>query len=173
MAADYKIKYATPVDLTITLASLATSSTRVAGRESTAVDNGTNLYVDALVAGKFTVGTTPTISTFIDVWIYAARDETPTYPTLVTTGITGSDAGATAATEGIRSNAMRLGATVLVDATTSDRGYDFAPFSVAALYGGVLPRRWGVFVTHNTGVNLNSTGGNHKITYTGIHGQSV
>lgn len=162
------LAYAAPADFTITLASLATSSTRVAGRESTAIVNTTNLYVDAIVGGKVCVGTTPTINTFIDIWVYAARDSTPAYPTLVTTGLTGSDAAATAATEGIRNNALKWATSILVDATTTDRVYEFSPFSVAALFGGVLPTHWGVFVTHNTGVNLNSTGGNHKITYIGV-----
>lgn len=167
--------YATPVDLTITLASLATSATRVAGRESTAVNNGDSgaRYDDVLVSGKITVGTTPTANTYIDIWVYAARNETPTYPTLVTTGLTGSDAAATAATEAIRNNALRLGATILVDATTSDRVYELAPFSVAELFGYVMPRRWGVFVTHNTGVNLNSTGSNHAVTYQGVTYEDV
>ena len=57
-------------------------------------------------------------------------------------------------------------ATMLVDATTSDRTYWFAPVSVAALFGGTLPKYWGAFITHNTGVNLNSTGTNHVISYT-------
>ena len=168
-----KAKYATPVDLTITLASLATSSTRVAGRESTVVDNTSNLYSDALLAGKIRVGTTPTINTFIDIWVYAQRDDTPTYPTLVTSGITGTDAAATAATEGIRNNALKLAASMLVDATTTDRDYDFSPVSVASIFGGVLPKRWGCWVTHSTGVNFNSTGSNHKLTYTGVNVESV
>jgi hypothetical protein len=169
----YSIFYGTPVDLTITLASLATSTTRVLGRESTAVSNASSLVLDMLLSGKITVGTTPTINTYIDVWIYAARDDTPNYPTLVTTGITGSDAGATAATEGIRNNALTLAATILVDATTTDRTYDFKPVSIAALFGGTLPKRWGVFVTHNTGVNLNATGSNHKLTYVPVQQTSA
>lgn len=166
--ADLEISYASPADFTITLASLATSSTRVAGRESTAIDNSTNEYVDALVGGKITVGTTPTANTFIDVWVYAAWDEGPTYPSLVTSGISGTDGGATAVTEGVRNSAMRLAHTILVDATTSDRQYAVPMFSVADLFGGRMPRRWGLWVSHNTGVNLNSTGSNHDLSYTGI-----
>ena len=60
MAGDIKTKYpassADTTALTITLASLATSSTLVAGRESTAVDNSSNVDEDHLVSGQITVG---------------------------------------------------------------------------------------------------------------------
>lgn len=173
MAATFKTLYGAVADLTITLASLATSATRVAGRQSTAVTEASDLALDELVSGKITVGTTPTINTYIDIWVFAQQDDAPTYPTLVTTGLGASDAAATAATEGIRNNAMKWAASILVDATTSDRVYSFAAFSVAQLFGGRLPKRWGVFVAHNTGVNLNATGTNHQITRTPIFEQSV
>ena len=59
-------------------------------------------------------------------------------------------------------------AVISVTAATSDIGYAFAPFSVASRFGGVMPKYWGLFVTHNTGVNLNATGGNHVFSYNGI-----
>lgn len=166
--ADGKIKYASPATITITLASLASSSTRAAGRESTAIDNTTNLYVDALVGGKITTGTSPTVSTFIDIWVYAGRDSTPTYPDV----LDGTDSDETMTSENVRNSALRLAHTIVVDNTTA-RTYEVAPFSVASLFGGVMPTHWGLFVAHNTGVALNSTGGNHEFRFTGIHWQSV
>lgn len=165
--ADLKIKYANAATITISPASLATSSTRVAGRESTAVDNSTNLYLDALVSGKITTGTSPT-GGFIDIWVYASHDETPTYMDV----LDGTDSAETFNDENSRNSAMKLGAVIAPD-TTSDQVYWVAPFSVAALFGGVLPRFWGLFIAHSTGVNLNSTAGNHEFKYTGIHNQSV
>jgi hypothetical protein len=162
--ASIKIAYATPATITIAPASLATSATRVAGVESDAIDNGTNLYVDALVSGKITTGTTPTVSKQIDIWVYAAHDETPTYPDT----IDGTSSAETIASENVRNSAMRLLASIAVDAT-SDRTYWLAPTSVAELFGGRLPRRWGLFITHDTAVNLNSTSGNHEMKYTGIY----
>lgn len=166
--ADFKLKYATPATITISLASLATSATRVAGQESTAIDNGTNLYVDALVSGKITTGTTPTVNKQIDVWVYAAHDETPTYPDV----LDGTDSAETITSENVRNSALRLAHVVQIDAT-SDRAYWVAPFSVAALFGGILPRRWGLFIAHDTAVALNATGTNHELKYTGVHYQSV
>jgi hypothetical protein len=165
---DLKLKYASPATITISLASLGTSSSRTAGQESTAIDNGTNLYVDALVSGKITTGTSPTVSKQIDIWIYAAHDETPTYPDV----LDGTDSAETITSENVRNSAMRLATAIVVDAT-SDRTYWVAPFSVAALFGGILPRRWGLFIAHDTAVNLNATGSNHEWKFTGVHFQSV
>jgi len=168
LMADFKTKYADPVAITISLASLATSSTRTTGRESTAIDNGTNLYVDALVSGKVTTGVT-TANTRIDIWVYGSHDgDTPTYPDV----LDGTDSDETFATEAQRNSAMRLALSILVPDTTA-RTFWVAPFSVASLFGGVMPQRWGLFVAHNTGVALSATAGDHEFKYTGIHGQSV
>ena len=56
-----------------------------------------------------------------------------------------------------------------VDSTASDRTYPFAPVSVAALFGGELPKQFLVFVVHNTGVALNGTGGNHVLSVTPVN----
>lgn len=165
--ATIKPAYTTSAAITITLASLATSSTRVAGRESTVVDNTSNLFLDALVSGKVTTGTSPTAGKQIDVWVYASENGTA-YPDV----FDGTDSDETVTSENVRNAALRLGATIIVD-STSDRTYWVAPFSIAALYGGNMPRKWGLFVTHDTGVNLNATGGNHAFSYTGMHLQSV
>jgi hypothetical protein len=156
------IAYVTSADLTVTLASLATSSTLVAGRESTVIDNSTNLYLDALLSGFITTGTSPT-GGVIEVWVYAQINSGPAYPDVMD----GTDSAETVTSAPIKRASMALAARMPVD-TTSDRGYYFQPISVASLFGGVLPERWGVFVTHSTGVSLNATAGNHKISYQGI-----
>lgn len=166
--ADFKIKYGAETAITCDVSSLASSSSRTAGRASTVVDNTSNLYDDAIVSGKIRTGTSPTVSKQIDVWVYAQRNDTPTYPD----GITGSDAAKTMTSENVRNSALRLACSILVDAT-SDRDYDIAPFAVAALFGGIMPRRWGLFVAHDTAVALNATAGNHEFKYSGIHYQSV
>lgn len=158
------VTYATPSALTITLASLATSSTLVAGRESNEIDNTTNKYVDALLQGKITTGTTPTTDKLIAVYVWGSDTSAATTARDV---IDGADSVETITSDKIRDGFLRLAATMAVDAT-SDRTYEFGPVSVANLFGGVMPRYWGVFVTHATGVNLNSTGSNHAIQFTGI-----
>ena len=57
--ANVKIYYDTAADVTITLASLATDTNLLTGRKSTAVDNSSNKYLDYLISGKITTGTSP------------------------------------------------------------------------------------------------------------------
>jgi len=56
-AGDTKIAYGSSSNLTITLDSLASDTNFLAGRESTEIDNE---YVDYLLSGKVTTGTSPT-----------------------------------------------------------------------------------------------------------------
>lgn len=163
------INYAAKVAFTLGLATtpLASSSTFVAGRESTEIDNTTNKYDDALVQGKVTVGTSPTANTQIQVWVYASDTSLAATPLDVIDGVD-SDETITGSSTGIRDGLLKLGAVVTVDSTTSNRTYYVAPFSIAQLYGGNMPKFWGLFVTHNTAVALNSTAANHEFTYTGI-----
>lgn len=172
---DIKTKYpassADTTALTITLASLATSSTLLGGRESTAIVNTTNLDLDHLLSGKIRTGTSPTVSKTIEVWVYApikVASGTPTYPDV----LDGTDSDETLTSANVKNSAMRLAHSISVDAT-SDRDYFIPPTSIAALFGGSLPTHWGVFVTHDTAVNLNATGGNHELHYQRIQAQSV
>jgi len=155
-AGDIKIVYGTPADVTITLASLATSTTRLVGRESTAVDNTTLLALDYLVSGRIMTGTSPTTAKSIEVWCVASWDGT-TYPA----GFAGSDAaGPTLIVE--NKAALSLVASMATIAT-SDVAYHFTCRSIASLFGGIVPPKFSFFVTHDTAVNLNSTAGNHQI----------
>jgi hypothetical protein len=164
----YKPAYTASATITIAPENVASSSSFIAGVESTVISNLSNLYADALVSGKWTAGTTPTINTQVQVWVYAPLSDdlasSVTYPDV----LDGSSSAETMTSTGVARGAMRLAAILDVDATTSDRVYPCAPFSVAALFGGHMPTRWGLFITHNTGVNSNSTGGNHSWSYIGI-----
>lgn len=149
--------FGTVQTLTITLASLATSATLVAGRESTARNQKTtDDAIDALLGGTITVGTTPTANTQIEVWGYGSYDDTN-----FTASATGTDAALTPTAKSL----MVLLAVIPVAAATSNVAFKFGPVSVARAFGGILPVQWGVWVTHNTGVNLHATGGNHEIEY--------
>lgn len=157
------INYAASAALTITLASLASATSKLTGRESTAVSNTTNKYIDALVGGKITTGTTPTTGKTIEIWVYGAVNDTPTYPDV----LDGTDSDETFGDDGSKFAALKLAKVINTDAT-SDQSYWVAPFSVAQLFGGVMPTHWGLWITHDTGVALNATAGNHEFKYTGI-----
>jgi hypothetical protein len=155
--------YGASTAITISLASLASSATWVAGRNSSIISNATDLFLDVLLSGKIRVGTTPVAGTSINVFVYAQMDDTPTYPD----SLTGSDAAFTCTSAGITQGYLMLARSLMVDSATSDRDYPFSGVSIARLFDGFMPQRWGVFVSHNTGVALNSTGGNHVLKYQG------
>lgn len=148
--------YGSKVTHTITLASLATDAALLAGRAGTAIDQkDTDDAVDALVGGLVTTGTTPTASRQIEVWAYASYDDTS-----YTEDITGSDANKTLVTK----STLRL-LTIIPTNNTSDKPYRWGPYSIAQAFGGIVPVQWGIFIVHNTGVNLNSTGGNQEVEH--------
>lgn len=154
------IQYGTATAFTITLASLASDATNIiAGRESTAIDNSSTLAVDVTVGGKIMTGTTPTVNKQIEVWAYGSYDGT-TY----TAGASGTDNNFSPTGE---KALMGLLIVIPTDAT-SNHSYEFGPCSIAQAFGGVMPKKFGVFVVHNTGVALNATGSNHEIKYTSI-----
>lgn len=163
--ADIKIAYAASAAYTMTLASLATSSTLVAGVESTAIDNTTNKFLDYLVGAKVTVGTTPTVLKTINLHAYAGQNDTPLYPDT----IDGTDSAETLTNLAVKS-ALPLGGVILLTAATSDIGYYIAPFSLASLFGQIVPKFHGLWLTHDTAVNLHATGGNHIVSHTGVYG---
>lgn len=159
------INHAAKVALTATLAALASSATWVAGRESSEIDNTTNKFVDALLQGKITVGTTPVSGTSIKVFVWGS--DTSAVATNLDT-IAGADGARTITSVGVRNGVLIEIANLEVDSATSNRTYWMTPKSIASFFGGVMPKFWGVFVAHNTGVALHATGGNHELTYTGI-----
>jgi hypothetical protein len=155
--ADVKLNYPAASDATITLTSLASDTNLLAGRESTAIDNTTNLYLDYLVSGKVTTGTSPTTARSIEVWAVGARDNT-NFPGV----FDGTDSDETITSANHKASVCRFVASMSTDAT-SDREYQFGPISMASVFGGTLPPKFVLFVTHNTAVALNATAGNHQI----------
>lgn len=162
--ADVKIAYGSSSDLTITLASLPTSSTLVAGRESTEVDNASSVkYLDYLCGGKITTGTSPTDARQIRTYIVAPFNDS-TYPDV----FDGTDSNETWTSTAMRDAAGKRLSTIATN-NTSDRTYPFGPESIAQFFGGSLPKKFVAWVTHDTGVNFNSTGSNHVISVTPVY----
>lgn len=159
------INYSSNTAITMDLANLGSSATFVAGRESSQIDNTTNKFVDAIVSGQVSVGTTPTANTQINVYVWGADTSLATTALDV---LDGTDSAETLTNVGIR-DALRLGASINVPANTSDVAYIVLPFSVASLFGGILPKFWGLFVAHNTGVNLRNNAVNtNSFEYVGV-----
>jgi len=157
--------YGSTTTHTISLASLSSDTNLVAGREGTAIDNTTEDAIDAMVGGKVTTGTSPTASKQIEVWAYGSYDGTS-----YSGGASGSDANLTP--QASAKSLLRL-LTIIPTSSTSNQTYTWGPFSVAAAFGGVLPKKWGIYIVHNTGVALNSTAGNHEVKHTPIKFESA
>ena len=155
--AELKLAYGTASDLTITLASMASDTNLLTGRESATIDNSANLFLDYLVSGKIATGTSPTAARSIEVWAVGSWDGT-NWPDV----FDGTESAETITSADIKASICRFVAA-MATANTSDRVYHFGPVSLAAAFGGVLPPKVVLFITHSTGVNLNSTAGNHQI----------
>lgn len=159
--ADLKTKYGTSNQtITLTIASLANNSARA----STALDNSTNVFLDALAQLKVKSNAAGTSSTgYVNIYAYATADGGTTY----SDGATGTDAAITLTSP---PNVKLIGRiNVVANATT----YKSDPLSVAAAFGGVLPDHWGIIIENKSGAALDSTGGNHAAFYQGVYGQSV
>lgn len=133
------------------LNSLATSSTWLAGWESTAIDNTSNLYLDYAVTAKITVGTTLTAGE-IRLYLVAMLDDS-TWPDV----FDGTSSAETVTNAGIRDAICKLGAVSATTTTNSVVYYLHCP-SVAAVFGGNLPAKFVVFITQSTNANLASSG---------------
>lgn len=153
-----KLKYGTSTSLTITLTSLTAGS----ARESTAVDNTSNLYLDALLGGQFTLAAgTPASDKSINVYVYGSEDGT-----IYGDNATGSDANLT-----MRSPTnLRLVASVATP-TSGGLTYNLSPSGVAKAFDNVLPRKWGVVVENLTNLAFAAT--TCAMSYTGVNLESV
>lgn len=166
---NFKLAYATAAALTITLAALASSSTWITGRESTAVDNSSNRYIDYRLGAEITTHATvaPTVNTEIRLYAYdCINPDTPTYPDT----ITGTNANVTL-TAAAAANMLDAGFVLMGSATvvaTANLSYPLTRcLSLAQAYGAA-PKRWGVYVAQNTGQALHASGP-HEINVTGSY----
>lgn len=155
--ADLKLSYPAASDLTVTLASLASDTNLLTGRESATIDNTANLYLDILISGKVTAGTSPTAARSIEVWVVGSWDGT-NWPDV----FDGTESAETITSADIKASVCRFLAAMATSNVT-DRAYHFGPVSLASAFGGTLPPKVVLFITHSTGVALNSTAGNHQI----------
>jgi hypothetical protein len=161
--ATINIAYAASATITVAPENIASSGTFVAGVESAVIDNASNKYVDALVGGLWTTGTTPTINTQCLIYVGSVLNDSPTYPDV----FDGTSSAETLTSAGVGRGFLKLGAVLDIDSTTTARAY-YCTFSVAQLFGGIMPLKWFLYISHNSGVNSNTTAGNHVWKYTGI-----
>lgn len=156
--ATLKQAWGTVRDFTLTLASLASSAT--AGREATAVTTNTDDCIDYIcqVGVKLQTGT-PANDKAVYVYVYGSVDGTN-----YTDNATGSDAAIT-----LRDPTNLRLACVIPCPDSGGLTYESSPFSIAALFGGILPAKWSIVVRNYTGVTLSATGGDHFAKYQAVY----
>ena len=159
MAGDIKNKYgANNQTITITLASLGNGSER----QSTAIDNSTNVFQDVLVFVKAKSGASAVSAAgYLNVYAFGSVDGGTTYS---------ENAGASDAAITLTNppNVPFIGQVNMVANATS---YYAGPFSVAQAFGGSLPDHWGIIIENKTGAALDATGGNFAVIYQGVLSQ--
>ena len=148
-----KVAYAASADQTVTnLAGLASSSTHVAGWESGAVDNTTNLYLDYRVTAKITVESAGLAAGQIRLYLVGMLDDS-TWPDV----FDGTESAETVTDTEIRDAICRLGAVTDTD-TTASRVYYLEVPSVSAVFNGQMPSKFVVFITQSTSTTLETSG---------------
>ena len=143
-------KFSTPTAFTITVANLASSTVGV-GQQSTLITN-TQGYKGIYAYIMLKLGsTTPTGNRF--AYVYAIRGDGTTRDD----GAGASDAGWT------RLNADEV-RTI---------GNKASPAAGDLIYGVAVIENpgpeWGIGIVHDTGVNFDSTGGNHYLYWVGVY----
>ena len=145
-----KLAYATSTSITISFNSKGDGT----GRESTAIDNSSNLYLDAIVRVSVAVGTVANEKRVL-VYAYGSEDGS-VYPDTVT----GSDADITL------ENPSVLTLACAIPVPSNSKTYESDAFSIARLYGGVMPRKWGIVVVNRSGAALSGSG--NTASFTGV-----
>lgn len=166
-AGDVKKAYAASSALTQTnLDALAASATWVAGWESGAIDNSTNLYLDYIINAKIQVESANNQAGEIRMYLVAELEDS-TWPDV----FDGTESTETVTDTAQRDAICRLAAIVANDATASQTWYLNCP-SVAAVFGGTVPRKFVVFITHSaqTAANvIESTGDPNQVYVKGVY----
>jgi hypothetical protein len=143
--ADIKAKYGSSNQaIAITINSLAND----AKRESTAVDNSANCFLDALVQVKIATNTAADSTGDKSVYVYAygTTDGGVTY----SGNASGSDAAFGTDPQQLN-NCKLIG---VIYAPTQNKIYESDPMSIASAFGGLLPQYWGIIIHNKTGQAL-------------------
>lgn len=168
--ADIKTQYRASANLTATALNggIASSATWLAGWTSGTVDNTSDLDLDKQVSAKFTVESSGLAAGEIRVYVYDQLDDS-NWPDLFSAGTEGTEGTATVH-DTITLGNMKLLWSTATD-TTASQVYTMLKQSVAALYGGVCPPKFALFVAQSTGAALETSG--NQVTIKGVNATSA
>jgi hypothetical protein len=157
MAGNLLNKYGTNnQSIACTITSLANNGQR----QSTAIDNTGNTFIEALVFVTVKSNASGTsASGYVNVYAYGTVDGGSDY----TDGATGTDGSITLTSP----PNMRLIGTINVVANATT--YKGGPFAVSVAFGGVLPDHWGIVIENKSAATLDASVG--AAIYQGVEGQ--
>lgn len=163
-AGDITITYSSATTLTQTsLDGLATSATWVAGWESDAIDNSSTKYEDIAITAVIKANNSaPSAAAQIRLYLVAENADA-SWPD-VFDGTVGTE---TLTATNIRDAICRLGAFSDTD-TTANRVYTLYCPSVATVFGGMVPRKFVIFLTHSMSQALNTTASSSNVYWIGM-----
>jgi hypothetical protein len=150
MATVATITYSATSVVSITTTGLANATSR----ESTAIDNTTTKYIDAQVGINLTTGA----GGGFYVYGYGSLDGTN-----YTENATGSDAAITPPDV----SSFPLLAFIPVT-TTGLKLHSYVIGSVASIWGGILPLKWGIIISNTSAIALSMTATANTVYMTGI-----
>lgn len=154
---DIKLAFGTASQpITCSLAPGGTGLANGNSRESTAINNTVDLFLDALLYLAIKVGTVAN-ERVIKVYFYGSEDGTN-----YTYNATGSDASITLTAP------VNLRGPFLIQCPTSSVTYKVV-VSVAQFFDGIMPAKWGIVITNSSGASLDTTEGNHTKEYRGVY----
>jgi len=161
---DIKRVYAASSNLTVTnLNGLASSAGHVAGWESDAIDNTSNLYDDYRVTAKITAESSGLSAGEIRMWLVGMLDDS-TWPDV----FDGTESAETVTDTEIRDAICRLALPGITQTdTTASRVYYLECTSVKKIFGGNMPAKFLIFITQSTGTTLETSG--NQVTIKGSY----
>lgn len=138
---------------------LAHSSTLDLGRQSAVADNTSSFddAIDAIIGGIVTTSTTASTERQIEVWSFGSWNNGSTF------SVTGTSTVDASLNVSSMKTLMKL--ITIIPTVGGACTYQWGPFSVAQAYGGLLPTKWGIFITHNTGVSTAIAATGHNLSY--------
>jgi hypothetical protein len=166
-AGDVKLRYGASASFTVTnLHSLAASQGYLIGWESNLVDNTTDLYTDYLISGLVKTAASNNQAGQVQVYVVGMIADAVWPAPFDGTESAAEDTGLAGQRDGV----CRLGA-VLTVTNAASTSYAFGPFSVAALFGGVCPAKFVVWITGNAATTTQAqfAADTNIVTYKGVY----
>lgn len=161
--ADVKLSYAADAAITMDLSALASSSTFVAGRESSSVSNSSN-YLDMRITGTYISGTTPTTPAESRLYLVTPYEDGPTWPDV----FDGTDSAETITNTNILDSLPLIWSGTV--SSTSNVTYPIVGALTLAAAIGFCPKQFALFFTHAHTAALKTDAGNtNSLYYQGLY----